>query len=81
MNILISNFPFSLMNFYYFSFKGSISLTCPNSHHHYTCSSGPFLEKMKVIWTQALRYHANQSDNNVTVFHVTITKYLMLCGV
>ena len=39
------------------------SLACLNRQHHYFCTSGPLLSKIRVIWTQALWYHESGSGN------------------
>lgn len=49
-----------------FSFKEStlqLLLAYANCQPHYSCFWGPFLSKIRVNWTQVLRYPLSQSDN------------------
>lgn len=49
-----------------FSLKRSFynfSLAYLNSQHHYPCTLGPLLSKLRVTWTQARRYSSSRSDN------------------
>ena len=39
------------------------SLAYPSCQHHYSCTLGALLSKIKVTWTQALKYHDRPSDN------------------
>jgi len=64
-----------------FSFKEStlqLLLAYANCRPHYSCVWGPFLSKIRVNWTQALRYPLNQSDNKKGGLSGTMEKAMAL---